>query len=105
MAAPYNPPVKNEDFIFVVTLEDYANPGNFKANPTLAAGDVKISKDGGAFANVTDIPTVAPASGVAVKVTLTATEMNADYIIITFIDQTSPKEWSDLSVCIVTTSA
>lgn len=103
MAAPWNPPVKAEDFEFMVCLEDMQNPGSFKANPTLAAGDVKISKDEGAFANLATLPTVAPASGVGVQVELTGTEMNADKVLITFIDQTAPKEWADYAVCILTT--
>jgi len=103
MGAPYNPPVKNQDFFIQVALEDYANPGNFKSNPTLAAGDVKVVKDGGATANITTLPSVAPASSVFVTVTLSATEMNCDYVSIAFIDQTTPKEWSDLFISIPTT--
>ncbi len=105
MAAPYNPPVKNEDFTIYICLEDYSNPGNFKSNPTIASGDFKISKDGGAFANLTTLPSVSPASGVAVAVSLSATEMNADNIIVVAQDQTSPKEWSDFAFSIPTTSA
>lgn len=103
MAAPYNQPVKNEDFKIQIGLEDYSNPGNLKSNPTLASGDVKISKDGGAFSNLTTLPTVEPASGVAVTVALSATEMNADVVTIVFIDQTNPKEWADLLISIPTT--
>ncbi len=105
MAAPYNPPVKNEDFVTYISLEDYANPGNFKANPTIAAGDFKISKDGGALANLATLPTVSPAGSVLVKIELSATEMNADVVSWVFIDQTSPKEWSDFVISIPTTSA
>lgn len=104
MAAPYNPPKKNEDFFIQVSLEDFANPGNLKANPTLAAGDVKVVKDGGASANVTTLPTVSPASGVFVTLTLSATEMNCDYVSVAFIDQTAPKEWADLFISIPTTA-
>jgi hypothetical protein len=105
MAAPYNPPVKNEDFVMYVALADMAAPGSYKSSPTLASGDFKISKDGGALANLATIPTNAPASSVMVKVELSATEMNADNVTLVFIDQTSPKEWADLVVNIVTTSA
>ena len=104
MASPWNPPTKNEDFEFCVCLEDYANPGLFKANPTLAAGDVTISKDEGAFANLATLPTVAPASGRQVQVELTGTEMNADKVTIIFHDQTSPPEWSDYAITILTTA-
>lgn len=103
MAAPYNPPKKNEDFIIYINLYDHANPGNFKVNPTIAAGDFKVSKDGGAFANLSTLPSVEPASGAAVKITLSNTEMNADNVIIQGIDQTSPKEWSDWGLSIPTT--
>lgn len=105
MAAPYNPPVKGEDFIIYISLEDYANPGKIKTNPTLASGDVKISKDGGALANLNTLPAVTPASGPLVKVTLSATEMDADSIGVVFQDQTSPPEWSDLTIPILTVAA
>lgn len=104
MAAPYNPPVKNEDFEIQVALEDYANPGNFKSSPTLAAGDFKVSKDGGALANLTTLPVNEPASSVLVTLALSATEMNADVVTVVCIDQTSPKEWADMVISIPTTS-
>lgn len=104
MAAPYNPPVKNQDFTFYVALEDYSNPGNFKSSPTIAAGDFQVSKDGGSFANLTTLPSVAPASSEMVAISLSATEMNADNVAIRCKDQTSPKEWADLIINIVTTA-
>lgn len=104
MAAPYNPPVKNEDFIFYLAVEDYASPGNFKASPTIAAGDFQVSKDGGAFANLGTLPAVTPAAGRMIKVTLSNTEMNADNVVVQGVDQTSPKEWADIVVAIVTTA-
>jgi hypothetical protein len=103
MAAPYNPPVKNEDFAFDVSLEDYNNPGLFKSNPTLTAGDVKISKDNGALANLATLPSVSPAASKCVTVSLSATEMNADKVYIIFSDQTAPPEWCDWSISIPTT--
>lgn len=103
MAAPYNPPVKGEDFICYIALQDMATPGSYKANPTIAAGDFQVSKDGGAFANLNTLPTVTPASGVAVKITLSATEMNADNVFVQCIDQTATKEWADYAFNIVTT--
>lgn len=105
MAAPYNPPVKGEDFSIQITLSDQAVPGSFKANPTIAAGDFKVSKDGGALANLTTLPSVAPAGSVLVTLALSATEMNADLVSIVCIDQTSPKEWSDFAIAIPTTTA
>ena len=105
MAAPYSPAIKGEDFVTYITLEDYAKPGNLKSSPTLASGDFKISKDGGAFANLATLPTVEPSGSVSVKIPLSTTEMNADNILITCVDQTAPKEWADYSFTIITQSA
>lgn len=103
MAAPYNPPKKNEDFIVYIQLEDYYNAGRKKTNPTIAAGDFKVSIDGGTLANLATLPSVAPASSSWVKITLSSTEMNGDNISVQCIDQTSPPEWTDYGFCIVTT--
>lgn len=103
MAGPYNPPVKGEDFIFYICLEDYDGAGNFQTNPTIAAGDFKVSIDDGALANLATTPSVSPASSIWVKVTLSTDEMNGDNIKIQAIDQTSPKEWADYAINIVTT--
>jgi hypothetical protein len=105
MAAPYNPPVKNEDFILFVSLQDLAASGSFKANPAIAAGDFKVSKDGGALTNLATLPTVTPAGSVMLKLTLSATEMNADSVTVVGIDQTADKEWADFVLTIPTTSA
>lgn len=104
MAAPWNPPVKGEDFEFDVCLEDFVTPGWLKGNPTLASGDVRVSKDNGAFANIATLPTVSPALGPVVRVQLSATEMNADKVTVLFQDQTSPNEWCDYAITILTTA-
>ena len=75
---------------------------DFKSNPTLATGDAKISKDGGALANLTTLPAVTPASSRCVRISLSATEMQAARIVVELIDQTSPKEWEDQVVIIET---
>jgi len=103
MAAPYNPPKKNEDFLIRIALEDYTLPGNFKSNPTIAAGDFKVATDSGALANLTTLPSVSPASSVLVLISISSSEMNGDVISIVGIDQTSPKEWSDFVMSIPTT--
>ena len=102
MAAPYNPPKSGEDFIFYAALSSMGTPGGFQSNPTIAAGDFKVSKDGGALANLNTIPAVTPAGSVMVKFTLSATEMTADNVTIVGIDQTAQKEWADFCVNIVT---
>lgn len=104
MAAPWNPPKKGEDFEFLISLKDFSNPGSFKTNPTIAAGDFKITKDGGALANLTTLPVVEPASSAVVKVVLSSTEMNADKLMVIWQDQTAPKEWCDDALAILTTA-
>lgn len=58
-------------------LEDQANPGKFKAAPTIAAGDFTISTNGGAFDAMDNTPTVAPAGGKQIKFILSAAETTA----------------------------
>lgn len=102
MAGPYDPPVKNQGFQVRVALQDFANPGTFKVTPTIAAGDFQVDIDGAGFGNLGTIPSVSPAATCAVLVTLSATEMNGDLITIRAVDQTNPKEWADLVLCIQT---
>ena len=104
MAAPYNPPKKNEDFLIRIALEDYTNPGNFKSSPTIAAGDFKVAVDATALANLATLPSVSPASTVLVLITLSASEMNGDVITLVGVDQTAPKEWADIVLSIPTTA-
>ena len=77
-----------------------ARPG-FKSNPTLAAGDVKVSKDGGALTNLTTLPTVTPAAGPIVQVDLSGTEMTCDIATVVFQDAAGA-EWDDLLLVIPT---
>lgn len=94
-------PIKGVAFTFKVGLEDQANPGLLKADPTLASGDAKVSKDGGAFANLGTLPSASPASGKAILVSLSATEMDADDIVVVMSDAAG-SEWFDLLVNIKT---
>jgi hypothetical protein len=103
IVGPFNPPVKNEPFRVQVALEDVANPGSFKVSPTLATGDVKVSKDGGALANIASLPSVEPSGNVLVTLELSDTEMNADVVSVIFEDQTTPSEWLDFKLTVLTT--
>jgi len=104
MVGPYNPPVKNEDFIIRISLADMSSVGSFKSNATIASGDFKVDKDGGGLNNLATLPSVDPAGSPLVKVTLSATEMNADVVTLVAVDQTSPKEWADFVLSIPTTT-
>src|SRR5262245_5695037 len=62
---------------------DFAVSGDWSP----AAGDVKISKDGGAAANVTNLPiAITMGNGAIWDLSLTATELQAAKIVITVVD-------------------
>jgi hypothetical protein len=105
MAAPYNPPVKGEDFITYVSVISVAAPSRHQTNPTIATGDFKVAKDGGTLTDLDTLPVVTPTSSKLIKITLSATEMTADNVTVVCSDQTNPPEWADLTFDIVTTSA
>jgi len=77
----------------------------WKATPTIAAGDFKVSVDGGAtFANPATLPSETAASSKVVKVPLTAAEMNAAAVIVKAIDAAGA-EWQDTGEVIYTRQA
>lgn len=99
--ATYVPPKRATAFVMYVSLVSQTGGKTFQSNPTLAAGDVKISKDGGALANLATLPAVTPASSKLVQVNLDATEMTADNVSIIFSDAAGA-EWNDLMINIQT---
>jgi hypothetical protein len=101
----YVPVIKNgaSGAVFYVSLTSRSGTGSHLSNPTLAAGDVKISLDGGALANLATLPVVTPASSKLVKVTLSQAETNADNIVVLFSDAAGA-EWCDLTVNLPTVS-
>jgi hypothetical protein len=103
MAGPYNPPANGVEFVFPIVLVD-AVTGRIKITPTIAAGDFKLSKAGGALANLTNLPAETPAGSGQVMITLTATEMTTDIAGVRWIDQTNPIEWKDGFFPILTTA-
>ncbi len=93
------PAIKGQIYNDYLTLPSGASYGLLmQVTPTIVAGDVKVVKDGGAPANIATLPTV---SGTVVTYTLSATETNADSILVLFKDQ-SGDEWVDVTVKIET---
>jgi len=86
--------IKGQAYTFYVSLLSQADKDIFQVNPTLAAGDVKVSIDGGALNNLATLPVVTPAGSKLVKVDLSAEEMNGDHINVVFSDQAGD-EWCD----------
>lgn len=99
----YVTPKKNAAYILYVGLEDQSNKGLFKASPTLAAGDFKVSIDGGTLNNLATLPTNTPSSSKMVKISLSADEMNGDNITVVCSDA-SGAEWFDLVINLQTTA-
>lgn len=97
------PPPKGVAFTFYMALVSQADTDTFKTSVTLATGDVKVSLDGAAFANVATLPTEIGTSGV-LSCHLSAAEMNADVVIVKFTDAAG-SEWQDGLVTIYTTEA
>lgn len=95
MPGAYATPTKNTAWRVMIALEDFSKLGELKTNPTIAAGDFKVSTDGATAGNLATLPTVTPAGGIQVQLDLSATEMNGDNVTVTWQDQTSPKEWAD----------
>jgi hypothetical protein len=102
--AAMNPPANGVEFTFYACLRDADDNLSFQSTPTIATGDFKVSKDGGALNNLTTLPAVTPAASVMVKFVISATEMTADNVTIVGIDQTTTKEWADFSINILTTT-
>ena len=99
--ASYVPPKKGAAFVFYTALTLQADTKLFQANPTLAPGDVKVSKDGAEEVNLATLPDPEPDGGVVVRVQLSAEEMNADSIIVRFSDAAGA-EWCDQMILIQT---
>ena len=96
-------PKKNTQYIHYTSLGSQADTDINQVNPTLAAGDVQVSKDGGALTNLATLPAVTPAGGKLVRVILSADEMNADNVAVVFCDAAGD-EWQDQTWNIQTTA-
>jgi hypothetical protein len=96
-------PVINTSYTFYISLIDDLDPSLFKVDPTIAAGDFKVSKDGGSFVNLTNLPVVSPTGGIPVKIILTADEMNASEINVQGIDS-AVIEWQEVLITMDTHS-
>lgn len=73
-------------------------------NPPLAAGDVQISKDGGAFTNIegadafASYVAVVPTGGRYVQIKGHVADMTCKKLVIQIVDQTSPKAFEDQTI-------
>jgi len=96
----YVTPKKNTAFECYVSLVSQSNTKIVQVSPTIAAGDVKVSTDNGASANITTLPVVGTNTRL-LKVNLSASEMNGDNVSVVFSDAAG-NEWCDLVLNIQT---
>lgn len=89
----YATAIKNT--VYDITLKLYDISGKVVSSPTLATGDVVVTKDAGTPVNITTLPTTA--NDDQVTVALTADEMNADNVIVELEDQAGG-EWEPVTV-------
>jgi len=75
--------------------------GQYKVTPTLAAGDFKVEKDGGAAANIATLPVVAPAGGSSLDIAFSAAELQAKHVVLRLVDAAGA-EWNDDAIHIFT---
>ncbi len=76
---------------------------DYKVNPTIDdPDDVKISKDGGAQVAIGTTPDPQPDGSSLVRVILSEGNLTCKVATITFVDQTSPKEWEDQRIIVET---
>jgi len=92
-------PIKGQAYEFFISLTDINDPQFFIVNPTIAAGDFKLSVDSGALGNLATLPVVAPAGSSSVKVNLSASEMAGDKIVVLGKDAVG-EQWGDIAAFI-----
>ena len=91
----YIPPKKNTSFVFYTALVDTASRPDFKASPTIASGDFRISIDGTSGVSLAANPAAVSGNTTVVKFTVTGAEMNGDIITILGVDAAGG-EWDDV---------
>ncbi len=87
---------RNAATSFDAPLIDSASRPSYKSSATLAAGDVKVIKDGGAPADIASLPSEIGTTGVY-RFSLTASEMDATTITVVCVDAAGG-EWDPLTV-------
>lgn len=92
---PVQPLIAGQPYSFSAFLFQSLNSQYIQTSPTLSIGDVKISKDGGGYSNITSLPVEVSSSG-ELTVSLTSLETTGvtKYITVKFSD-VSGSQWTD----------
>jgi hypothetical protein len=90
--------VPGQSFYFEVDLTDQADTKLYKANPTLASGDVVVFRDGVLLGNITTLPSVIDASYSTLACVLSAAETTGAQRLVVLFHDVAGSQWCDLSV-------
>lgn len=88
-------PIQGQGTSFNVSLLSQAN-GQILLDPTIEAGDFKVSTDGGSLAQLTNTPSVEPSGSGIVRIELTAAEVGSERFTVVMAD-TSGGEWKSMN--------
>jgi hypothetical protein len=94
-------PPRNTPYSTTIALTSRSNPNEFIVDPSISAGDVKVSIDYGDDADIDTLPVVVQAGKSNIQVSLTADEMDGVNIAVMFKD--SSALWADFLLNIETT--
>lgn len=93
-------PHTGEPYEFYIALTDFEDPSKFVSPTPFDAGDFKISKGGGALANLSTTPVVSPAGSFNVKVNLSQTEMTGSDKVSIIGKDVADNQWKDIFIFI-----
>lgn len=88
-------PVTGVAYTFFVGLVSQSTRPQLKSAPTIAAGDFKVSTDGGTLNNLATLPDVFPGGSKNIRIQLSASEMNGQNVTVIASDA-SGSEWDDM---------
>jgi len=92
---------KAVELVFYTRMVSVDAAEDITTDPPLAPGDFLVSLDGGVFQPLDTTPAAEPAAGVAIKVLLSALEMDADHVVVAAVDPDGA--WKDQFFHIFTT--
>ena len=93
-------PITNVAYVYDgFAVGDASNPDDFKVNPTIAAGDFKVSTDGGTKVNLATLPVVTPSGSDEIRISLSASEMNGARVVVSAKD-VAGAEWQQAKLTI-----
>ena len=94
-------PVAGQTFTFGIGVGSQADTNVLQAAPAIAAGDIRRSINGAAFANLDNLPTVNPAGGKRIEIVLSAAETTAAGAggeIFVLASDAAGTEWQDVAI-------